>query len=187
MVTAIEEERDIAKLSLEELSGSLQAHEPKVLRSNEKPEEKAFYAKGNLRDVENLEDTYGRGRGGTMRGRGRNNSRGRGRGKFIGSKSFGGTFGNTSYKDNQGASSTDQFSQTFDQGSQFSDQRSTRGSLRNEQCYYCRRFGHVQSNYWFKNRNLEEGSSSNVDKNTSEKLGSLFMVHSAKETPESSI
>lgn len=67
MVTAIEEERDIAKLSLEELSGSLQAHEPKVLRSNEKPEEKTFYAKGNLRDVENLEDTYGRGRGGTMR------------------------------------------------------------------------------------------------------------------------
>lgn len=164
VVTVIEEARDIEKLTLDELSGSLQAYEPRVLRYSERPEEKTLFARGNSRDTEEWEASYGRGRGGPMRGRWRSNSRGRGRGMFVGGKTF-----------------------RADQGSQFSDQRSIRENLRNVQCYHCKKFGHVQSNCWFKDRNIEEGSSSTSNKNTGEELGSLFMVHTAKDTSECSI
>lgn len=61
-----------------------------------------------------------------------------------------------------------------------------RGNLRNVQCYHCKKFGHIQSNCWYKDKNIGEGSSSNIDKNASEEFGRLFIVHTETGSPEPS-
>lgn len=43
VVVVIEESKDIAKITLDELSGSLQAHEIRINKTLEKPIEKTFY------------------------------------------------------------------------------------------------------------------------------------------------
>ncbi|XP_039143213.1 uncharacterized protein LOC120280436 [Dioscorea cayenensis subsp. rotundata] len=77
VAVAIEEAKDIAKMSMDELSGSLQAHEIRINRSSEKGTEKAFYMKG---DASNPRDAERRTNRGGFRGscRGRGRSRGRG-------------------------------------------------------------------------------------------------------------
>ena len=46
VVTTIEESKDLATYSFNELMGSLQSHEARLNRLDEKHEEKAFYEKG---------------------------------------------------------------------------------------------------------------------------------------------
>ena len=77
VVAAIEESKDLATYTFDELMGSLQTHEARLSRSEEKSEEKAFYTKG--------ETSGGRSYGNT-RGRGRGNGRGRGRGRGRGAQ-----------------------------------------------------------------------------------------------------
>ena len=77
VVTAIEESKVLSKISLDELMGSLQAHEARLNRSQEKSEETAFQVKVEAsfqRDKNEL----------AMRGRGRGGFRGRGHGKGHG-------------------------------------------------------------------------------------------------------
>jgi gag-polypeptide of LTR copia-type len=47
VVAAIEESKDLTTYSFDELLGSLQAHEVRLLRSEEKDDSKAFVSKGN--------------------------------------------------------------------------------------------------------------------------------------------
>lgn len=78
LVTAFEEAKDISKLTLEELSSFLLAHEPRVLIYCERPKDKALFMKWKSSIGENWSSSCGRGRG-YSRGKGRNLSRGRGR------------------------------------------------------------------------------------------------------------
>ena len=76
VVTAIEESKDLANYSLNELKGSLLAHEDRMGRSAEKNIEHAFHSKADILSKEN-------GVGSRYAGRGRSSSgyRGRGRGQ----------------------------------------------------------------------------------------------------------
>ncbi|XP_058002045.1 uncharacterized protein LOC131179345 [Hevea brasiliensis] len=84
-VAAIEESKDLATYSFDELMGSLQSHEARLNRANEKNDEKAFQVMGESfkqQDDSRKALTRGRGRGG-YRGRGGGRG-GRGRGKIGG-------------------------------------------------------------------------------------------------------
>ncbi|KZV18661.1 hypothetical protein F511_40615 [Dorcoceras hygrometricum] len=74
VVAAIEESKDLSVFTVDELMGSLQAHEDRLNRSQEKSEEKAFAIRDSTQDE-------GRNNSSSSRGRGRGISRGRGRGK----------------------------------------------------------------------------------------------------------
>ncbi|KAH0657759.1 hypothetical protein KY289_026507 [Solanum tuberosum] len=81
VVAAIEESKDLSIFFFDELMGSLQSHEERLNRSNEKNEDKVFQVKeATTKYGENNGPTSrGRGRGGFCSGRGRGNGRGRGR------------------------------------------------------------------------------------------------------------
>ncbi|XP_039128991.1 uncharacterized protein LOC120265168 [Dioscorea cayenensis subsp. rotundata] len=87
VAVAIEESKEISKLSLDDLCGTLQAHEVRVNRSVMKTSEKALVARGESSSTGQLKPSgftvssgEGRGRGRShLRGRGRSN-RGQGRG-----------------------------------------------------------------------------------------------------------
>lgn len=138
---AIGEAKDHTILTMTELARSLQAHEALLLSQDDtssekalviKSEEKALITKGETTNSQNWHLSHGRGRN-FFRGRGRSYSRGRGR--FV----------------SDTADEGNQSSGYFDQRSQASYQRS-RGNLRNVQCYHCKKFGHIQSNCWYKDR-----------------------------------
>lgn len=177
IVAAIGEAKDLTKLTMDELAGSLQAHEnlllsqddvsvEKVLVSNS--EDKTLIMKGESTSSEDWHFNRGRGRS-FSRGRGRNY--GRSRGRFS----------------NDVTTESNQSSNSTDQSGQLNYQRPARGNLRNVQCYHCKKFGHIQSNCWYKDRNIGESSSSSGGKNTDAEFGGLFMVHTEIRSPHPSI
>ncbi|XP_039144812.1 uncharacterized protein LOC120282128 [Dioscorea cayenensis subsp. rotundata] len=94
VVAAIEEAKDISKMSLDELTSSLQAHEIRMENVGEKVEERAFHVKGESSGVQKW-IPRGRGRG-VFHGRGR----GRGRGRvYVPKQNSGGDY--TSQANNQ--------------------------------------------------------------------------------------
>lgn len=58
VVAAIEESKDLSKLSLHELMGSLQAHEERMNRFAEQALEHAFQSKRNLSEKKNGETNF---------------------------------------------------------------------------------------------------------------------------------
>ncbi|WKA12164.1 hypothetical protein VitviT2T_029580 [Vitis vinifera] len=124
VVAAIEESKDLSTYSFDELMGSLQSHEARLSRTEEKNEEKTFYTKGETSDQKNG------GREATGRGRGRGGAHGRG-GRDRG------------------------------RGDAQGDQRQSTEKSRNKsniQCYYCKRFGHVQAECWKKERQEKQAN-----------------------------
>ncbi|KAL4353097.1 hypothetical protein GQ457_06G014620 [Hibiscus cannabinus] len=75
VVAAIEESKDLDTFTFDELMGSLQSHEARLNRSEEKAEDKAFHGKGEALPQKNEQKWRGqvgsRGRGGHGRGRDR--------------------------------------------------------------------------------------------------------------------
>ncbi|GMP68220.1 hypothetical protein CsSME_00027903 [Camellia sinensis var. sinensis] len=79
IVAVIEETKDLAYLSIEELMGSIKAFEQRLSRQSEKSIESAFQSKLNV----STSNSQGRGRGGGRNATGRvRNARGRGRSNF---------------------------------------------------------------------------------------------------------
>ncbi|XP_039133748.1 uncharacterized protein LOC120270743 [Dioscorea cayenensis subsp. rotundata] len=180
-VTSIEEARDLKTMTLDELSGSLQAHEARFNQISEKHE--AFVVQDNSRGGRM------RGRGRPFRGRGRfeDNSRGRGvqrqvvqqqRQQFA-------TDNNTWQRGRTGSRPFGRFSRGQ---RQFGGQRFSKGGLQNIQCFNCKRYGHTQAHCWSQNRNFEKGSSSNSqDDASTNEYGSLFLVHGGDDRVISSL
>jgi gag-polypeptide of LTR copia-type/Integrase core domain/GAG-pre-integrase domain len=83
VVAAIEESKDLETYTFDELMGSLQTHEARLSRSEERVEEKTFYTKGENSRGKNNDGGHGRGRGNGRGSRGRG-GRGRGRGRTGG-------------------------------------------------------------------------------------------------------
>lgn len=160
-VTAIEEARDIAEMSLEELTGSLQAHEARLSRFMDKPEEKAFNVKGEASSSREHDRGAARGRGRDYsrgRGRGRGRFRGRGRG----------------------------FVPRHPSGEDHGVQKSFKNNV---QCYHCKRYGHTKANCWFKDKIFDKGTGMSLcaENSSEQEFGNLFMAHTESEELESSI
>jgi hypothetical protein len=99
IVCAIEESKDLSKLSVEELAGSLEAHEQRKMKKKEEAVEEAHQTKESIKDEKVLfsKNFRGRGRGRGGHGRGSNfergqssqqNWRGRGRGQRGGRSNY---------------------------------------------------------------------------------------------------
>jgi hypothetical protein len=149
VVIAIEESKDLERLTIEELLGSLQVHEQRMQKNaNSTVLEHALESKLTLNDQRKSSSNRGHGRGrrcGTYQrpvvsqqenqsfiGRGRGGNRERGRS----------TYGC--------------------------------GNTKNVQCYNCKKFGHYASDYWYK-----DDEQANVAEATNDVCGesTLFLTH----------
>jgi len=106
IVCAIEESKDLTTLSVEELVGSLEAHEQRRRKKKEESLDQALQAKATIREkkipyTQNTRGRGGRGRGGYERGQeqvGQQNWRGRGQGGGRGGRGRGGHSNNSGVK-----------------------------------------------------------------------------------------
>ena len=125
MVSIIEETKDISSLGVQELMGSLKAHERRIARHEEKSIESAFQSKMNVnQEGHGGRHARGRGRGRRSRGRGRSN------------------FQRTSNAENSQSCNICGKNNHMEKDCWHKDK---------PQCYYCKKFGHLEKNCRLKN------------------------------------
>lgn len=145
VVAAIEESKDLTNYSLQELMGSLQAHEQRINRSTETSLQQAFKSKVEFNRT--FEDSAGRGN--SSRGRGRS-FRGKGRGRKQPQNFLGGGNHSTGCSNCGRTNHVDKdcwYKETYARN---------KNSI---QCYYCKKFGHIEKNCYKKaaeSSNLKE-------------------------------
>ena len=171
VVATIEESKVLSTYSLNELMGSLQAHEERINRTVETPIQQAFQSKLDLKKKsdESSQWNSNRGRGRSSRGRGRGKGKGRSNGQ---QRFFNG--GNNSYSCSYCGRSNHE-----DKDCWFKEKH---GQNRNApQCYYCKQYGHIEKNYFKK---AAENSNSHEDKDIAEESLFLSCLFTHDDKPE---
>ncbi|KAJ4820349.1 polyprotein [Rhynchospora pubera] len=161
VVAAIEESKDLSTYSFDELMGSLQAHEVRLLRSEEKDDSKAFLTKSNS----------GRGGGRSGRGRGR------------------GTGSRDNHQAQQQITKKDiECYYCHKMGHVKADcykkKREDQQGMQGVECHYCHKFGHVQADCYKKKREEEQA---NVVEEKGSEEGTTAMLFMTKTNEESDV
>ena len=184
IVVTWEELKEVRTMSLEELVGSLQAHEQKLYRDDDKTPEHALQTKLSLNDKRHEQGgTFQRGRGRDSRN---SNSRGRsGRGQYRGGQQ---NHGQQNYVQRGGGQPQQQQSQQGGGRGYRGAGRGRRGGFYNRpnvdksniQCYNCYKYGHYSNECRGKQAINQVGETSNyADKDPVAEDSLSLMAHSS--------